>query len=139
MRCVASAFGRASAMTVESCTPSHSTSIFDQVVTQWKSLVSFTCGSARKSFQERRAGSSTAPSTISSHFDSGTFGCRPRSRTGHPCVRSEEHTSELQSRFDLVCRLLLEKKKKKSSDVVPHKPGHRLGHRVFLDSDTPAT
>src|SRR5699024_3291880 len=29
-------------------------------------------------------------------------------------VRSEEHTSELQSRFDLVCRLLLEKKKQKS-------------------------
>src|SRR5438067_6205002 len=28
-------------------------------------------------------------------------------------VRSEEHTSELQSRFDLVCRLLLEKKKKR--------------------------
>src|SRR5699024_11726468 len=28
--------------------------------------------------------------------------------------RSEEHTSELQSRFDLVCRLLLEKKKHKS-------------------------
>src|SRR5437868_13127867 len=28
--------------------------------------------------------------------------------------RSEEHTSELQSRFDLVCRLLLEKKKKPS-------------------------
>src|SRR5699024_12274319 len=26
-------------------------------------------------------------------------------------IRSEEHTSELQSRFDLVCRLLLEKKK----------------------------
>src|SRR5438874_7000623 len=31
----------------------------------------------------------------------------------HP-VRSEEHTSELQSRRDLVCRLLLEKKKKKN-------------------------
>src|SRR5699024_12649666 len=28
-------------------------------------------------------------------------------------VRSEEHTSELQSRFDLVCRLLLEKKNQK--------------------------
>src|SRR2546421_6692519 len=27
------------------------------------------------------------------------------------CLRSEEHTSELQSRSDLVCRLLLEKKK----------------------------
>src|SRR5699024_12116180 len=31
--------------------------------------------------------------------------------------RSEEHTSELQSRFDLVCRLLLEKKKKKHQDI----------------------
>src|SRR5699024_11504337 len=30
--------------------------------------------------------------------------------------RSEEHTSELQSRFDLVCRLLLEKKKKKNHE-----------------------
>src|SRR5207249_7724373 len=30
-------------------------------------------------------------------------------------MRSEEHTSELQSRFDLVCRLLLEKKKKTRS------------------------
>src|SRR5437773_12273086 len=34
----------------------------------------------------------------------------PRCRTGG---RSEEHTSELQSHHDLVCRLLLEKKKKK--------------------------
>src|SRR5699024_12254624 len=33
-------------------------------------------------------------------------------RTRHLVERSEEHTSELQSRFDLVCRLLLEKKKK---------------------------
>src|SRR5438105_9633927 len=31
--------------------------------------------------------------------------------------RSEEHTSELQSRVDLVCRLLLEKKKKYRSQV----------------------
>src|SRR2546429_3586395 len=31
--------------------------------------------------------------------------------------RSEEHTSELQSRLHLVCRLLLEKKKKLSSDL----------------------
>src|SRR3712207_7802281 len=30
----------------------------------------------------------------------------------HECLRSEEHTSELQSRQYLVCRLLLEKKKK---------------------------
>src|SRR5699024_12229729 len=32
---------------------------------------------------------------------------------GAGSTRSEEHTSELQSRFDLVCRLLLEKKKKR--------------------------
>src|SRR5699024_12285921 len=36
--------------------------------------------------------------------------CPRTPRTGSP-RRSEEHTSELQSRFDLVCRLLLEKKK----------------------------
>src|SRR5699024_11632532 len=35
--------------------------------------------------------------------------------------RSEEHTSELQSRFDLVCRLLLEKKNTaKVSDTIRH-------------------
>src|SRR3712207_7513664 len=33
-------------------------------------------------------------------------------RAGHALLRSEEHTSELQSRQYLVCRLLLEKKKK---------------------------
>src|SRR2546429_5551483 len=32
-------------------------------------------------------------------------------RRHHPWARSEEHTSELQSRLHLVCRLLLEKKK----------------------------
>src|SRR5437773_2985578 len=36
-----------------------------------------------------------------------------------PYVRSEEHTSELQSHHDLVCRLLLEKKK--HSDAVAHR------------------
>src|SRR2546429_1246147 len=36
--------------------------------------------------------------------------------------RSEEHTSELQSRLHLVCRLLLEKKKNKSVHPRPQKP-----------------
>src|SRR3712207_9109526 len=36
-------------------------------------------------------------------------------RIGRRTARSEEHTSELQSRQYLVCRLLLEKKKKKTS------------------------
>src|SRR2546422_1434079 len=36
------------------------------------------------------------------------------------CMRSEEHTSELQSRLHLVCRLLLEKKKKKPKQRPRH-------------------
>src|SRR5206468_9095226 len=36
-------------------------------------------------------------------------------------LRSEEHTSELQSRSDLVCRLLLEKKKKKKKKIKTNK------------------
>src|SRR2546427_13055257 len=42
------------------------------------------------------------------------LGVRP-GRRGRRCARrSEEHTSELQSQSNLVCRLLLEKKKKKA-------------------------
>src|SRR5260221_10184132 len=41
--------------------------------------------------------------------------------SGQRVVRSEEHTSELQSHSDLVCRLLLEKKKKIINAIVnPH-------------------
>src|SRR5438874_7890108 len=39
----------------------------------------------------------------------------------HPDSRSEEHTSELQSRRDLVCRLLLEKKKRDRRDPTEDK------------------
>src|SRR3982750_2340879 len=41
---------------------------------------------------------------------------RARGRRGCHGGRSEEHTSELQSRSDLVCRLLLEKKKKEGRE-----------------------
>src|SRR5690349_23101556 len=47
--------------------------------------------------------------------------CGRSKRTGRPSPcksRSEEHTSELQSRRDLVCRLLLEKKKKKTQITI---------------------
>src|SRR2546430_12362369 len=40
------------------------------------------------------------------------------------CVRSEEHTSELQSQSNLVCRLLLEKKKTKMQQQVRTKVRH---------------
>src|SRR5699024_11959902 len=47
----------------------------------------------------------TSDSTFCSRSSAGT------SNQSMVTLRSEEHTSELQSRFDLVCRLLLEKKK----------------------------
>src|SRR5699024_12176931 len=44
-------------------------------------------------------------------------------------LRSEEHTSELQSRFDLVCRLLLEKKKKKTRISLTQEQTHESSIR----------
>src|SRR5438874_8548726 len=40
-------------------------------------------------------------------------------------IRSEEHTSELQSRRDLVCRLLLEKKKRETLSIWARLTRHR--------------
>src|SRR5256885_12687897 len=52
-------------------------------------------------------------------------------RHGHPGLgRSEEHTSELQSPCNLVCRLLLEKKKKRSARNAVHQRQNRVV-RVF--------
>src|SRR2546426_8240721 len=47
------------------------------------------------------------------------------------CARSEEHTSELQSPCNLVCRLLLEKKKKKYNR--PHQSVQRSRVRAQQD------
>src|SRR2546430_5662315 len=47
-----------------------------------------------------------------------------RERSGEQ--RSEEHTSELQSQSNLVCRLLLEKKKKHVNQALNAKSGYRL-------------
>src|SRR5699024_4630139 len=56
-------------------------------------------------------------------------------------VRSEEHTSELQSRFDLVCRLLLEKKKTRQTLNRPTSsclsPLHRVS-TLFFTSPPPS-
>src|SRR2546422_8377430 len=49
-----------------------------------------------------------------------------------PSRRSEEHTSELQSRLHLVCRLLLEKKKKKTQCVTLKTDGR--GSELLLAS-----
>src|SRR5690348_18221985 len=75
--------------------------------------------------------------------------CRARARTTSPRRisvvraahrdRSEEHTSELQSPVHLVCRLLLEKKKKllTCTNNTPYRPTyqlHVLSHRDFIMS-----
>src|SRR5207249_6020756 len=49
--------------------------------------------------------SSTRPTSVSA-----SMACASTESGSSASARSEEHTSELQSRFDLVCRLLLEKK-----------------------------
>src|SRR3712207_7547965 len=56
----------------------------------------------------------------------GTTGRRPP--PARPVARSEEHTSELQSRQYLVCRLLLEKKKKSLVIYLLTSRHHPLAH-----------
>src|SRR5438105_9977626 len=82
---------------------------------------------------------STSPKSHAPHR-----AARPRARPSHWRQRSEEHTSELQSRVDLVCRLLLEKKKKQkhnrkrkpkpcqSATTRTHNPHP---HRLYIRSD----
>src|SRR5690349_23897190 len=55
----------------------------------------------------------TAYQGVAAHLPSLWVAVRASLREVLDETRSEEHTSELQSRRDLVCRLLLEKKKKK--------------------------
>src|SRR5207249_8712519 len=63
-----------------------------------------------------------ASSACTSSFSAGSS-ARPE-RRWRTIPRSEEHTSELQSRFDLVCRLLLEKKKKTTKKHTNNKKQH---------------
>src|SRR2546422_4364608 len=51
------------------------------------------------------------------HFGPGTVAKYTLTSASAKPSRSEEHTSELQSRLHLVCRLLLEKKKKKHKQI----------------------
>src|SRR5688572_31288428 len=63
--------------------------------------------------RETPASSPGSPSTRSVRLSIGSDGrVTSASRTVWPGTRSEEHTSELQSQSNLVCRLLLEKKKR---------------------------
>src|SRR5699024_12692257 len=59
----------------------------------------------------RRSSPRTSPWSCPCSASSSPSSPAPADSASQPPSRSEEHTSELQSRFDLVCRLLLEKKK----------------------------
>src|SRR5690242_21519276 len=66
---------------------------------------------------------SATPSGITHHLSVTAIGLSAKSRYQRRLCptpagfRSEEHTSELQSHVNLVCRLLLEKKKKKNQSI----------------------
>src|SRR5437588_10539679 len=61
------------------------------------------------------AGATTMLEKSCGHITATAIKTRKRNAGGIIATRSEEHTSELQSHSDLVCRLLLEKKKKKTN------------------------
>ena len=82
MTWVAASVGRASAASVSKATPCQRMSSRLQPVTQWKSETSSACGSARKSSQRRRSGSSTSPSTRSSQRSVEITGWSAQSSTG---------------------------------------------------------
>src|SRR5256885_9866011 len=77
-------------------------------------------------FRSCPASTSRMPRRVSSTYTSTTAAAQTKQRarppiSGSGCSRSEEHTSELQSPCNLVCRLLLEKKKQ---------PKACLGNRI---------
>src|SRR2546422_5092476 len=82
------------------------------------------CSSSRSRGHSASCGETVLPPR---HAGEEVGAADPQERHREPCnqgsaqpkrVRSEEHTSELQSRLHLVCRLLLEKKKKKNTHTM---------------------
>src|SRR2546430_13100442 len=67
------------------------------------------------------------PGKVKGHDWMAAF-TQPCRRRGQPEGRSEEHTSELQSQSNLVCRLLLEKKKKQESITLTSETYTRARH-----------
>src|SRR5688572_32027068 len=70
------------------------------------------CAGAEKALQQLLL---LSPDSVNAHAQLGmALICLERYPEAIPILRSEEHTSELQSQSNLVCRLLLEKKKQMS-------------------------
>src|SRR5437867_5361007 len=85
------------------------TTLFRSCSRTWARRAARPARSRRSTFRSHPVAPSTA---------SGNTG---RRTAGRGRARSEEHTSELQSPYDLVCRLLLEKKKKKKKKTDKHR------------------
>src|SRR5206468_12180845 len=85
------------------------TTLFRSISAPGRSTAASACSSLRK------PSTAGGKRSASARYGSGAMPIPPPTRSGRS--RSEEHTSELQSRSDLVCRLLLEKKKKKQIKV----------------------
>src|ERR1039457_7325321 len=85
-------------------------------------------GITRLTISETLASSSSRSSvwevTVDTSSRKSSSSDRSRKRTALRVVRSEEHTSELQSPCNLVCRLLLEKKKTTHYNFAPQSTSH---------------
>src|SRR2546427_8545228 len=66
--------------------------------------------------QRRPAAADRGPGAVRVRLGRSSLGANPVRQDFRDRDRSEEHTSELQSQSNLVCRLLLEKKKKTQED-----------------------
>src|SRR5215813_5092935 len=82
---------------------------------------------ARSNWKYLENGSAPPASWTQPTFDDSLWKAGP-APLGYGEARSEEHTSELQSRPHLVCRLLLEKKKKKPKNTIPNKKTKKRLH-----------
>src|SRR2546422_1059430 len=92
--------------------PSAGTVRYTGMTSTWAPSASSPAGSASRAVAARGIRTRAPPSESRVASASTRFGDVARRNELHP--RSEEHTSELQSRLHLVCRLLLEKKKKET-------------------------
>src|SRR3712207_7547212 len=84
-------------------------------------------------FRSRRVRLAGLPARLGRRAAVAVPGLRPGGPLRAVEPRSEEHTSELQSRQYLVCRLLLEKKKQQHNQTLsPHSSHTTVHHTVLL-------
>src|SRR5699024_10190037 len=88
----------------------HSRQVRATSALEWPVSQSFLHWFSTPDREQSRPLSTALAETGPSHWRASRSRAGPQGKESPSMTRSEEHTSELQSRFDLVCRLLLEKK-----------------------------